>query len=479
MQGVAATARIMRGHKMAAEPIAKGQPVLKFGQIIGFATEDIAPGAHVHTHNCSFAEFERDYAFAQDAREEPLLPPEARATFEGFRRGNGKAGTRNYIGILTSVNCSASVARFMAEAVTRSGILAQYPNVDGVVSFVHGTGCGLAGSGEGYEALERTQWGYAGHPNLAAALVVGLGCEVFQIERLKSKYGLIEGDNFRTMTIQDTGGTKKTIEAGVARIKEMLPRANAGAPRDHLRQRAVPRPAVRRLGRLFRHHRQPGAGRRRRQARAPRRHGGAVGDARDLRRRAPAHPARAQPRRWARSWSTSSTGGRTTAPRTTAPWTTTRAPATSRAASPPSWRSRWAPRPRAAPPRSTEVYRYAEPVTAKGFVYMDTPGYDPVAATGQVAGGCNVLCFTTGRGSAYGCKPTPSIKLATNHDIYRRMLDDMDINCGDILDGVSIEAKGEEIFDTILRVASGEKTKSELLGYGDNEFVPWQIGATM
>ena len=124
VQGVTAAARIMRGHKMAAQKIEKGQPVLKFGQIIGFATEDIAPGSHIHTHNCSFAEFERDYAFAQDAREEPLLPPEARATFEGYRRANGKAGTRNYIGILTSVNCSASVARFMAEAVTRSGILA-------------------------------------------------------------------------------------------------------------------------------------------------------------------------------------------------------------------------------------------------------------------------------------------------------------------------------------------------------------------
>src|SRR5215467_5438210 len=224
--GVTATARILRGHKMAAQPIAKGQPVLKFGQIIGFATEDIVPGAHVHTHNCSFAEFERDHAFAEESREEPLLPSEARATFEGFRRANGKAGTRNYLGILTSVNCSASVARFIAEAVNRAGVLDQYPNVDGVVSFVHGTGCGLAGSGEGYEALERTQWGYAGHPNLAAALVVALGCEVFQIERLKTKDGLMEGANFRTMTIQDTGGTRRTIEAGVARIREMLPRAN-------------------------------------------------------------------------------------------------------------------------------------------------------------------------------------------------------------------------------------------------------------
>ena len=377
------------------------------------------PARHVHTHNCSFAEFERDYAFAQDAREEPLLPPEARATFEGFRRANGKAGTRNYIGILTSVNCSASVARFMAEAVTRSGILEQYPNVDGVVSFVHGTGCGLAGSGEGYEALERTQWGYAGHPNLAAALVVGLGCEVFQIARLKEQ---VRPDRGRQLPHHDHPGHRRHQEDHRGRRRAHQGDAAArqrGAPRDHLRQRAVPGPAVRRLGRLLRHHRQPGARRRRRHPGAPRRHRRAVGDARDLRRRAPAHAARAQRARSARSWSTSSTGGRPTAPRTTARWTTTRARQQGRAASPPSWRSRWAPRPRAAPPRSTEVYRYAEPVTAKGFVYMDTPGYDPVAATGQVAGGCNVLCFTTGRGSAYGCKPTPSIKLATNHDIYQ------------------------------------------------------------
>jgi altronate hydrolase len=126
-----------------------------------------------------------------------------------------------------------------------------------------------------------------------------------------------------------------------------------------------------------------------------------------------------------------------------------------------------------------EVYKYAEPVTAKGFVFMDTPGYDPVSATGQVAGGANVLAFTTGRGSAYGCKPTPSIKLATNSDTYRRMIEDMDINCGDVVDGVSIADKGKEIFDKILLVASGERTKSELLGYGDAEFTPWQIGATM
>jgi len=478
VQGVTATARILRGHKMAAQPIHKGEPVLKFGQIIGFATEDIAPGAHIHTHNCSFAEFERDYAFAQDAREETLLPAEQRATFEGFRRANGKAGTRNYIGILTSVNCSASVARFMAEAVNRSGILADYPNVDGVVSFVHGTGCGLAGSGEGYEALERTQWGYAGHPNLAAALVVGLGCEVFQIERLKSKYGLIEGDNFRTMTIQDTGGTKKTIEAGVSRIKEMLPRANAvrrqtisaselclalqcGGSDGYSGITANPALGAA-VDNLVRH------GGTAVLSETPEIYGAEHLLTRRARNREVGEKL-VDIIHWWQAYCAKNDGSMDNNP----------SPGNKQGGLTTILEKSLGAAAKGGTTTLNQVYRYAEPVTAKGFVYMDTPGYDPVAATGQVAGGCNVLCFTTGRGSAYGCKPTPSIKLATNHDIYRRMLDDMDIDCGDILDGVSIEAKGEEIFETILRVASGSKTKSELLGYGDNEFVPWQIGATM
>jgi altronate hydrolase len=477
-QGVMASARIPRGHKMATQPIDKGQPILKFGQIIGFASEPIAAGAHVHTHNCFFAVFERDYAFAVDAREEPLLPAEARATFQGFRRANGKVGTRNYIGILTSVNCSASVARFMAEAVNRSGMLHDYPNIDGVVAFVHGTGCGMAAKGEGYEVLERTQWGYAGHPNLAGALLVGLGCEVFQIPRLKEKYGLVDSDHFHTMTIQDTGGTRKTIEAGVARIKEMLPLSNKA------RRETVPaseltlalqcggsdgysgitaNPALGAAADLLV------------------RHGGTAvlsetpeiyGAEHLLTRRAKNREVGEKLIdiiRWWQYYCARNDGSmdNNPSPGNKAGGLTTILEKSLGAAA------------KGGTTTLTAVYRYAEPITAKGFVYMDTPGYDPVAATGQVAGGCNILCFTTGRGSAYGCKPTPSIKLATNSEMYRRMIDDMDIDCGDILDGVTIEQKGKEIFDTILRIASGERSKSEQLGYGDNEFVPWQIGATM
>ena len=225
-QGVAALKRVPKGHKMALTPIAKGAPIHKFGQIIGFASQDIEPGGWVHEHNVEMHDFARDYRYCEDAREEIMVAPEARATFEGFRRASGKTGTRNYLAVLTSVNCSASVARFMAKEIERSDILRGYPNIDGVIALVHGTGCGIAAKGEGFDALKRTQWGYASNPNIAGVLLVGLGCEVFQIGRMKQEYGIVEGDMFRSMTIQETGGTRKTIESGVARLKEMLPIAN-------------------------------------------------------------------------------------------------------------------------------------------------------------------------------------------------------------------------------------------------------------
>src|SRR5688572_10786889 len=476
--GVTARARVPKGHKMAIVPIAAGSPIVKFGQVIGVAKGDIAPGDWLHEHNVGMAEFERDYAIGSSARSLDMVPDAERAAFQGFKRANGKAGTRNYIGILTSVNCSASVARFMAEAVNRSGMLADYPNVDGVVSFVHGTGCGMASLGEGFDILKRTQWGYASNPNLAGVLLVGLGCEVFQIGRMKELYGIVEGDTFQTMTIQETGGTRKTVDSGLARIRDMLPLANAA------RRETIPaselvlalqcggsdgysgitaNPALGAAADLLV------------------RHGGTAilsetpeiyGAEHLLTRRAVSREvgekliARI---RWWEDYTKRNRGemNNNPSPGNKAGGLTTILEKSLGAAA------------KGGTTPMTAVYEYAEPVRAKGFVFMDTPGYDPVSATGQVAGGSNLLCFTTGRGSAYGCKPTPSIKLATNSDMYHRMTDDMDINCGDILDGVSIEAKGKEIFDLMLRVASGERTKSETLGYGDNEFVPWQIGAVM
>ncbi len=477
-EGVTARARIPPGHKMAVAPIAVGEPIRKFGQIIGFATKPIAPGDWIHEHNVGMHDFQRDYAFAVDAKDEPVLPIEQRATFQGYRRASGKVGTRNYIGVLSSVNCSATVAMLMAREIERSGILADYPNIDGIVPLVQANGCVIDYRGAIFDILKRTSWGYAANPNMGGVVMVGLGCEGFQIARFKQAYGIEENERFRTMTIQEAGGTRKTVAAGVEAIKAMLPVAN------DVRRETVPaselvlalqcggsdgysgitaNPALgAAVDRLVRH-------------------GGTAilsetpeiyGAEHLLTRRAATREVGetlVEIIRWWEDYTRrnlmemnnnpspgNKLGGLTTILEKSLGAAAKGGTTTLRA-----------------------VYHYAEPVTAKGFVFMDTPGYDPVSATGQVAGGANILCFTTGRGSAYGCKPTPSIKLATNSVTYQRMIDDMDLNCGDILEGVSIEAKGEEIFQTILRVASGERTKSEDLGYGDNEFVPWQVGAVM
>ena len=478
LHGVAARDRVPRGHKMAVGAIAAGEPVLKFGQVIGFAATDIARGTWLHEHNVVMRDFARDYGFAEDARPADLLPSTARASFQGFRRANGKVGTRNYLAILTSVNCSASAARFIAREVERSGMLADYPAIDGIIPLVHGTGCAMDSMGEGYEILKRTQWGYAANPNMAGVLMIGLGCEVFQIGRWKEAYGISESDSFRSLTIQDAGGTRKAVEAGVAAIRDMLP----GAGRA--RRETVPaselmlalqcggsdgysgitaNPALGAAVDLLV------------------RHGGTAilsetpeiyGAEHLLTRRAATRAIGETLIERIRWWEdyTHRNGGEMNnnpSPGNKAGGLTTILEKSLGAAA------------KGGTTALTGVFGYAEPVTAKGFVFMDTPGYDPVSATGQVAGGANILAFTTGRGSAYGCKPTPSIKLATNTPMFERMAEDMDINCGDVLDGVSIEEKGREIFSMLLKVASGQRSKSEALGYGDAEFVPWQVGAVM
>ncbi|MFC5067916.1 UxaA family hydrolase [Flaviflagellibacter deserti] len=477
-QGVAVREKVLKGHKVAVQPIAAGEPIRKFGQIIGAAKTDIAPGGWVHEHNVVLHGLAGDYVFGSDASPDNVLAPELQATFEGYRRPNGRTGTRNYIGILTSVNCSASVARFAAEAIERSDILAAYPGIDGVVPIVHGTGCGHAAYGEGFDVLRRTQWGYASHPNFVGVVMVGLGCEVFQIGRLKEDYGLEESDSFRTLTIQETGGTRRTVEAIVGAIGEMLPKAG-GAKRET-------RPASELIVGLQCGGSDGYSGLTANPALGVAsdilvRNGGTsilsetpevYGAEHLLTRRAASREVGEKLIERIRWWEdyTSKNGGEMNnnpSPGNKAGGLTTILEKSLGAV--------------AKGGRSTlrAVYEYAEPVREHGFVFMDTPGYDPVSATGQVAGGANLICFTTGRGSAFGCKPTPSLKLATNSDIYRRMIDDMDVNCGDVLDGVSPADKGREIFDTMLRVASGERTKSEELGYGDAEFVPWQIGAVM
>ncbi len=476
--GITAAELIPQGHKMAARAIGDGEPVVKYGQPIGHAAGSIAPGAHVHVDNVEMRDFERDYRFAEASAPSSILPEGEQRTFDGFRRAGGKVGTRNYFGILTSVNCSASVARFIADAANRSGLLEEFPNVDGVVPFVHGTGCGMAGRGEEYDILERTQWGYASHPNLAGVLLVGLGCEVFQIPRLKERYGLEENDHFRTMTIQGLGGTRKTVEAGLEVLREMLPVANTA------RRETVPaselvlalqcggsdgysgvtaNPA---LGNAVDRLVQNG--------------GTAVlsetpeiyGAEHLLTRRAESRAIGEKLLEridWWKDYAARNGGemNNNPTPGNKEGGLTTILEKSLGAAA------------KGGTTTLRGVYKYAEPIDRRGLVFMDSPGYDPCSVTGQVASGATVVAFTTGRGSAFGYKPAPSIKLATNTEMYVRMTEDMDINCGDILDGVTVEAKGEEIFEALLRVASGERSKSEALGHGDNEFVPWKIDAVM
>src|SRR5580692_7815363 len=438
--------RIPPGHEAAVRAIKKDEPALKFGQIIGFATQDIVPGDWVHEHNIGFHAVDRDYQFEVDAKDPAPL---SGATFQGFRRANGRVGTRNYLGILTSVNCSATVARLIAREVEKRGILDDYPEVDGVIPLVHGHGCGMDSKGEGYEVLKRTQWGYAANPNMGAVLMVGLGCETFQIGRWKQAYNIAESGTFRSLTIQDSGGTQKAIEAGIAAVRDLLPAANA------VKRETAPASELMLALQCGGSDGYSGI------TANP-----ALGAAVDL---LVAHGGTAILSETPEIYTDRNAGSMNNnpSPGNKAGGLTTILEKSLGAAA------------KGGTTRLKAVYEYAEPVTAKGFVFMDTPGYDPVSATGQVAGGANILCFTTGRGSAYGCKPTPSIKLATNTPVYERMIDDMDINCGDVLDGVSIADKGKEIFVHILKIASGERSKSEKLGYGDAEFVPWQIGATM
>ena len=480
-EGVRITRRVPKGHKFAVRAIGAGEAVVKFGQIIGFAKEAIPAGDWVHEHNCGIGEqhgaFERDYAFCEGVEPVDFVPPGQQATFQGFKRANGQVGTRNYVGILTSVNCSTTVAGFIAREIERSGILADYPNIDGIVALKQANGCVIDYRGVIFDTLKKTTWGYATNPNMGGVIMVGLGCEGFQIPRLKEAYGVTENETFRTMTIQEVGGTKKTVEAGVEAVKAMLPVVNRATrttqPASELMlalqcggsdgySGITANPALGVAADILV------------------RHGGTAilsetpeiyGAEHLLTRRAKNRAVGEKLVEIIHWWEDYAERNNMEMNNNPSPGnklgglTTILEKSLGAAA-------------KGGTSPLNAVYHYADPVTEKGFVFMDTPGYDPVSATGQVAGGANILCFTTGRGSAYGCKPTPSIKIATNSDIYEKMIDDMDINGGDVLDGKSLEQKGQEIFDKILAVASGEKSKSEELGYGDNEFVPWQIGAT-
>lgn len=471
-----ARALIPRGHKMAAEAIPAGAPVLKYAQIIGYAASDIAAGDHVHSHNLDFRNVSQTYDFSTNLR--PATPVNIPDTFQGFRREDGRIGTRNTIAVLTSVNCSATAARMIAAHFTADK-LAAYPNVDGVTAFVHGTGCGMADSGEGFEALQRVMWGYARNPNVGAVLMAGLGCEINQIDWLVEAYGLVPGPLFQSMNIQDVGGLGKTVALGIKRVEAMLPLVNAvtrtPCPASALMlglqcggsdsmSGITANPALGYACDLL--VAQGGTGV---LAETPEIYG-----AEHLLTRRATTPEVGQKLvdliGWWEDYTLRNKGSMDNNP----------SPGNKKGGLTTILEKSLGAAAKGGTTPLTGVYKYAEPVTKPGFAFMDSPGYDPASVTGQIASGCNLIAFTTGRGSAFGAKPSPSLKIATNTEMYLRMPDDMDINAGRILtDGASVEEVGREIYQTLLRVASGEKTKSEAQGLGDYEFVPWQIGAVM
>ncbi len=474
---------IPSGHKFALRPIAAGQAIRRYGQVIGFAARDILPGEHVHTHNISVLEFARDYAYSADVRPVAFVPEAERRTFMGYRRADGRAGTRNMIAVISSVNCSAHTCREIAHYFTPER-LAAYPNVDGVIALTHGSGCATRSGGPDYVLLQRTLAGFAANPNVGAHIIVGLGCEANQIPELVSNYSAVFDEPARRLlrrpglTIQDSGGIRKTVQAGIAAVQELLPLVNA-TPR-------TPQPvseltlalqcggsdgwsgvtANPLLGMLV--------------DEVVRQGGSAVlaetpeiyGAEHLLTRRAISRAVGEKLVERVRWWEEhcriigaeidnnpspgNKAGGLTTIYEKSLG-------AVAKGGTTP----------------LMGVYEYAEPVTARGFTFMDTPGYDPVSATGQVAGGCNLVLFTTGRGSCFGFKPAPSIKIVTNTPTYERMTDDMDVNAGRILDGVPMERAAAELLDLVVAVASGQQSKSEAQGVGEAEFNPWNLGGVL
>lgn len=470
------------GHKFALRIIASGEPVRRYGQVIGFATQAIAPGDHIHSHNLHVQDTDRAYELGVDVVPIPYVPPAEQRTFMGYRRANGKVGTRNYLAVIATVNCSAHTTREIAHYFTPER-LAAYPNVDGVIPIAHQSGCATRIGGRDYVMLQRTLAGMAQHPNVGAFVLVGLGCETNQVADLVQDYGLDQahGDTRRwppSLVIQENGGIRKTIEAGIAAVEELLPQINAaqrtpepiseltlalqcggsdgwsgitanpvlglvvddlvrqggtavlaetpeiyGAEHLLLRRAVSPKVGHKLVG----------------QVRWWEEHTRRLGIEIDN-NPSPGNKAGGLTTIWEKSLGAVAKGGSLPL---------------------------------------AGVYDYAEPVTERGFTFMDSPGYDPVSVTGQVAGGCNLVLFTTGRGSCFGFKPAPSIKIATNTPMYERMIDDMDLNAGIVLDGVQLQTVADDLLELVIAVASGQASKSEAQGVGESEFNPWSTGGTL
>lgn len=475
-ENITVTADIPAGHKIAIREIAAGDPVKRYGQIIGFAAKDIKEGEHIHTHNLIMGDFDRDYAFGKDSVQLP--EPEKIDVFMGIRRPDGRIATRNYIGILTSVNCSATVARAIEDHYKKTG-LDEFPNVDGVVALAQSFGCAYGSHSETMAVLRRTLSGYARHVNFAGVVIIGLGCETNQIKQLIQTEGLKEGKQLHTMTIQELGGTQKTIDKGIEIIDALLPAANdisrepvpvseiilaleCGGSDSYSGISANPV-----LGYVADKIIQQGGT-------AILSETSEIFGAEHLLTRRAVTPEVGKKLIDRIAWwedycarTQSEVNNNPSAGNKAGGLTTVLEKSLGGIA-------------KGGTSNLVDVYQYAEPVTAKGLVFMDTPGYDPMAVTGQIAGGANVVCFTTGRGSAFGSKPAPSFKIATNNALWLRQQDDMDMNCGDVVEGLeTIAEAGERLYTHVLAMASGQKTKSEKLGYGSMEFVPWIVNAIL
>ena len=467
------------GHKIALLPIGPGDRVRKYGQTIGVTTGQVQPGEWVHSHNLTIGDLDLDYAPASETPPPPA--PLAGRTFQGYRRPGGRVGTRNYLAVISTVNCSASVSRYVARRFDPAS-LAGFPNVDGVIAFTHTSGCGMPYGTLAHEMLDRVLGGIARHPNIGGYLLIGLGCEQATIGHLLSSQRLVQIDEVASshagppvFSMQDMGGTVKTVEAAVRTVAELLPRVN------DVRRETVPASELM-LGLEC---------------------GGSDGNS----------GITANPALGMAADMLVACGGTAILSETPeiygAEHLLTRRAVSVEVAEKLAERVRWwkwytglfgseldnnpsignkegglttiAEKSLGAVAKGgstalVDVYQYAQAVTARGLVFMDTPGYDPPSVTGMVAGGANVVVFTTGRGSCFGCKPTPSIKVATNTPMFERMVDDMDVNAGQILHGRPLADVGREIFDEILAVASGKRTKSEQHGIGDEEFIPWTVG---
>jgi altronate hydrolase len=469
------------GHKVALTEIPDGGPIRKYGQIIGFAQGRVSAGEHVHTHNLVMKDFGRDYAYCADARPVTFHPAEVMRHFQGYARPNGRVGTRNYLAIISSVNCSASVSHYVRDRFRTAEFQRDFPNVDGVIAFTHKAGCAMD-PGEPQQILQRVLAGVARHPNISGYVMIGLGCEVNQVDAVRKAYQLDQLQPGETapvfMNIQSAGGVRKTIEAGVAAVAKLLPAAN------DLRRTSQP------VSKLILAENCGGSDGNSGITANPAlgvasddlvRYGGTsvlaetpeiYGAEHLLTRRAVAREVGEKLVNLIRWWEEHARQHRASIDNNPS-FGNKEGGLTNIYEKSLGAVAKGGQSPLAA------VYQYAEPITAQGFCFMDTPGYDPVSMTGLIAGGCNIGVFTTGRGSVYGCKPAPCIKVATNTPLYQWMEEDMDINAGTILDGTeTVEQVGRRIFEKIVAVASGERTKSELAGIGDEEFAPWQLGPT-